>query len=82
MIAFNLYMIRKKSMDKSRSIKIEIKFTCDKAAKSVDKFIGAPLFVWVNESDTLQYVVDKYLRRVGNILCSVKKYNKENEKET
>ena len=72
-----------KTMDNTRNIKIEIRF---EGAREYDwlhthfkKRIGAPLFVWINKYDTLQWIVNKYLKRNRKYIWCCFRYNKQNK---
>ena len=54
---FNSYMVAMKSMDKSRDIKVTIIFIGNCTFEWNNKYIGAPLYIWINDNDKLQYVV-------------------------
>ena len=49
---FNLHMTRMKSKDKSRDIKVAIKCRGNWTFESKNKYIRAPLYVWINRNDT------------------------------
>eukprot|EP01084_Bolivina_argentea_P029016 53879_1 len=71
MPTFNLYMIRIKSFDELRNIKIEIKFVsndCSWYWNKKDKYVGLPLNIWINKTDTLWYIIDKYLKKIGKYI--------------
>ena len=62
---FNLYMIRIKSLDKSRNMRLNIKFRCNHFSK---RYIGPPIYIWINQHDTLQFVIDQYLSRIRKFI--------------
>ena len=45
-------------MNKSRDIEVTIIFIGNLTFEWNNKYIGAPLYVWINDNDTWQYVVN------------------------
>ena len=60
-LSFNLYMIQTKPMDDTRNIKMSIKFM-ESSYFNADR-VGVPLIIWINQNDTLQYVLNKYVKK-------------------
>lgn len=67
----DLYMIRMKSYESNRKVKLNIKFISNENEKLSTKtnineiknlkYVGLPLTVWINKNDTMKYIIDKYL---------------------
>ena len=53
---FNLNIVRMKPYDKLRNIRVNIKFKC---RYYTNDYIGVPFYGWINEYDTLQFVMNK-----------------------
>ena len=76
-VMFNLYMIRTKSQNKLKNTKLKIAFICD---ESESNNIGLPLYVWINEQDTLELIIGQYLSRVSKYIMDC--YRLRDEKRT
>ena len=59
---FHLYMIQTKPMDKTRDIRVRIKFERQYSWIATEH-VGTPFYVWINKNDTLQYIINKYIKK-------------------
>eukprot|EP01084_Bolivina_argentea_P308883 534205_1 len=72
---FDLHIIPIKPYKTTRNIKLKIKFrTSDR-----HDYIGLPLIAWINKRDTLQYVVNKYMKKSIDYIQSCYKIRNGNK---
>eukprot|EP01083_Nonionella_stella_P121189 364040_1 len=89
MVHLDLFMIRMKTNDQSRNIKLKIEFRTDRERLRINKGervrlytsdrVGLPLFVWINKGDTLMYVIDKYLANSKGYIESCRRVRTQDE---
>eukprot|EP01084_Bolivina_argentea_P314590 544898_1 len=81
-IEMDLFAIQTKSVDVMRKKRLQVKFRTVWRYLSFDSYnrrIGLPLFVWINKTDTLQYVIDKYMKDTKCYISCCSKINKIEE---
>eukprot|EP01083_Nonionella_stella_P042876 115731_1 len=87
MVHLDLFMIRMKTNDQSRNIKLKIEFRTDRERLRINKGervrlytsdrVGLPLFVWIHKGDTLMHVIDKYLATSKGYIQSCQRVRKQ-----
>ena len=70
---FNLHMICLKSTDDLRDIKITIDNLppINSTFGLENKYIVAPLYIWINNKDTLEYIVSQYLKKARKYISLI-----------
>eukprot|EP01083_Nonionella_stella_P042878 115734_1 len=86
-VHLDLFMIRMKTNDQSRNIKLKIEFRTDRERLRINKGervrlytsdrVGLPLFVWIHKGDTLMHVIDKYLATSKGYIQSCQRVRKQ-----
>merc|ERR1712130_532774 len=82
----NLYIIPNKPMDLLKKIRVRIKcISTDKRGDDVHfKYDGLPLIAWISKTDSVQYVVNKYMKESKPFIlsCFVMKKNQDGIKKS
>merc|ERR1712154_303943 len=68
----DLYIFPNKPMDPLRNMRVRIKcISTDKRGNNIAyQYDGLPLIAWISETDTVQYVVDKYFKESKPFILS------------
>merc|ERR1719203_1699758 len=82
----NLYIVPNKPMDLLRNIRLRIKFiSTDKRGDDVEyKYDGLPLIAWISATDTVQYIINKYMNESKPFIlsCFIMKKNQDGIKKS